>query len=427
MGESLLTPGFARVDGSLRCEAVAVSDIARIVGTPAYLYSAGAIREQYRRLDEALAGVPHRIHYSVKANSSLAILALLRELGAGVDIVSGGELFRARRVGFDGRDVVFSGVGKTAQELIEALNADVLLVNVESEGELRLLDEVARKAGVVARVALRVNPEVTVNTPHPYTRTGEKGMKFGIPVDEAVSVGQLALRLPGIRLCGLDMHIGSQVSSVEPYEAGLARLLELYVELRRLGAKEIAYLDIGGGFAVTYDNEDAANVELFGSLLAATVAPTGLTLLVEPGRYLVGNAGLLLTRVLYRKRSGGKEYVITDAGMTDLLRPSHYNAYHRIEAVTPTGEQSRVDVVGPVCESGDFFALDREMDDVGPGDLVAIRSAGAYGFVMSSNYNSRPRPAEVLVDGERFGVVTARESYDDLVRHERVHPEWRSV
>lgn len=427
MGESLLAPGFARVDGSLRCEAVAVSDIARLVGTPAYVYSAGAIREQYRRLDEAFAGVPHRLHYSVKANSSLAILALLRELGAGVDIVSGGELFRARRVGFDGADVVFSGVGKTAQELREALVADVLLVNVESEGELRLLNEVARTAGVVARVALRVNPEVTVNTPHPYTRTGEKGGKFGIPVDEAISVGRLALTLKGIRLCGLDMHIGSQVSSIEPYEVGLTRLLELYGELRRHGATEIAYLDIGGGFAVTYDNEDAANVESFGRLLAATVAPTGLTLLVEPGRFLVGNAGLLLTRVLYRKRSGGKEYVITDAGMTDLLRPSHYNAYHRIEAVTPSGVQARVDVVGPVCESGDFFALDREMDDVAAGDLVAIRSAGAYGFVMASNYNSRPRPAEVLVDGERFGVVTERESYDDLVRHERVHPEWRSV
>jgi diaminopimelate decarboxylase len=430
VGEGVLTTprpsGITRAERGLAVDGVPLETIASTVGTPAYVYSAGYVREQYARLDGALTGVPHRLHYSVKANSNLAILRLLRELGGGVDIVSGGELHRVLLAGFTGADVVFSGVGKTEMELEQALEAEIKLFNVESEGELRLLNDVAGRLGVSAPVALRVNPEVAVDTPHPYTRTGEKGMKFGIPFDEAPSVGDLAESLPHVQLAGLDMHIGSQVSSLEPYEKGLSRLLDLVTRFRVTGA-HLRFLDIGGGLAVTYQNEIEADLAGFGAMLAPLVADTGLELLLEPGRFLVGNAGVLVTRVLYRKRSGGKEFVVTDAGMNDLLRPSHYQAYHRIEAVHASPRRTVVDVVGPVCESGDFFALDREMDDVAPGDLVAIRSAGAYGYVMASNYNSRPRPAEVLVDGDRWCVIARRETLDDLVRQELVSPDWRTA
>ena len=437
MGEGVLTarapavaaggPGFARRLGALQCEDVPLAAIAEAAGTPAYVYSAGAIRTQYRLLTGVLGAVPHRLHFSVKANSNLAVLALLRELGAGVDIVSGGELFRALRAGFRGDDIVFAGVGKTEEELGAALDARVRLVNIESESELRLLDRLATARSLVAGVALRINPEVTVDTPHPYTRTGERGMKFGIPYDEARAVAALAETLPGIRLAGVAMHIGSQVSGVEPYRLGLERLTELVAGLRAAGSRDLRYLDAGGGLAVTYDDEAMADVEAFARVVVPAAVDNGLELLLEPGRFLVGNAGVLLTRVLYRKRSGGKEYVITDAGMNDLLRPSHYQAYHRIEAVVPRGGSEVVDVVGPVCESGDFFALDRTLDAVAPGDLLVVRSAGAYGFVMASNYNSRPRAAEVLVDGSRWGIARSREDLDDLIRHEHVHPEWRSA
>ena len=373
-----------------------------------------------------MSKVDARLHYSVKANSSIAILALLRELGAGLDIVSGGELFRALKAGYAGRDIVFSGVGKTEREMEEALRAEVLLFNVESEQELHALDAVASRLGTTAPVALRVNPEVLVDTPHPYTRTGEKGMKFGIPFDEALSVAKVAVRLPNLRLLGLDMHVGSQISQFAPYEVGVQRLLHLRREIERDTNIKLEYLDIGGGLAVTYDAaERAVDVGDFGQVISALVGGSGLRIILEPGRFLVGNAGILLTRVLYRKRSGGKEFIITDAGMNDLLRPSHYNAYHRIELVVPNGRETVANVVGPVCESGDFFALDRQIDDAQPGDLLAVQSTGAYGFVMASNYNSRPRPAEVLVDGDKFAVITERESYEDLVRNE-VPPHWRT-
>jgi diaminopimelate decarboxylase len=405
---------------------VRLAVIAAQVGTPAYVYSSAVVREQYSRLREALGAMDARLHYSVKANSSIALLELLRELGAGLDIVSGGELFRALKAGFTGADVVFSGVGKTEREMEEALRAEVLLFNVESEEELRVLDKVAERLRMKARVALRVNPEVLVDTPHPYTRTGEKGMKFGIPFDEALPVGKIAAALPNVLLLGLDMHVGSQISQFAPYEVGVQRLLHLRREIERETSVKLEYLDIGGGLAVTYDAERTVDVAQFGQVINALVGGSGLKIILEPGRFLVGNAGVLLTKVLYRKRSGGKEFIITDAGMTDLLRPSHYNAFHRIDAVNPTGRTTVADVVGPVCESGDFLALDRQIDDAQPGNLLAVRSTGAYGFVMASNYNSRPRPVEVLVDGDRFGVITERETYDDLVRNEHT-PEWRYV
>jgi diaminopimelate decarboxylase len=404
---------------------VSLDAIAESVGTPAYVYSVAAIKEQYARLSAALTRVPHRLHYSVKANSNLAILGILKRLGSGVDIVSGGELYRAQSAGFDGRDIVFSGVGKTEREMSEALELGVLMINVESEEELACLDAVARGLGKKAPVALRVNPEVMVDTPHPYTRTGVKGMKFGIPFDETLIVAKRALEMKNISLIGLDMHVGSQISQFEPYEIGLGRLLQLRMEIERAGATELEYLDIGGGLAVSYDSEHPIDVDAFGSVVTKLVGPTGLKVIVEPGRFLVGNAGALITRVLYRKRSGGKEFMIVDAGMNDLIRPSHYNAYHRIEAVRASGARTVADIVGPVCESGDFLGLHRDVDDAKPGDLIAVLSAGAYGFVMASNYNSRPRIAEVLVSDGKYGVVTEREQYADLVRKERLEPEWR--
>jgi diaminopimelate decarboxylase len=415
------------VDGVLHVDAVPLPAVAEAVGTPCYVYSAEIVRRQYRRIAAAFAGVPHRVHYSVKANSNLALLRLLRDEGAGVDVVSGGELYRAREAGFGPRDVVFSGVGKSARELGEALAGGVLFINAESEGELVVLDEVARARGVVAPVALRVNPEVTVDSPHEYIRTGEKGHKFGIPFDEVPEAARLARSLPNLRLVGLDMHIGSQLATYEPYGAALLRMLGLLTRLRADGADAIEYLDVGGGLSVRYSDEEPADVERFAAGVIEATRGLGLTLVLEPGRFLVAEAGVLVARVLYRKRSGGKEYVITDAGMNDLVRPSHYDAYHAISAVEPRGATLTADVVGPVCESGDFLALDRAVDDVRPGDLVAVHTAGAYGFVMASNYNSRPRPAEVLVDGARYAVVTERERYEDLVRQERAALDWRAA
>lgn len=426
-GPDAIDSGFHLFDGELACDGVSLERVADVVGTPTYVYSVESIKTQYRRLSDALRDVPHRLHYSVKANSNIAILGILRDLGAGVDIVSGGEMYRAQSAGFKGRDIVFSGVGKTEREMTEALTLGVLLVNVESEEELILLDAVAAGLGVRAPIALRVNPEVMVDTPHPYTRTGEKGMKFGIPYDETLVVAKRAIAMKNVRLIGLDMHVGSQISQFDPYEIGLGRLLSLVAEIRAAGATELEYLDIGGGLAVSYDDETPVDVIGFAAVVKRMVFDTGLTVLLEPGRFLVGNAGVLLTRVLYRKRSGGKEFIIIDAGMNDLLRPSHYNAFHRIEAVTPNGRKTTADIVGPICESGDFMGLNREVDDVQPGDLVAVRSAGAYGFVMASNYNSRARAAEVLIDDGMFGVVTEREHYTDLIRNERLEPIWRAV
>lgn len=422
---SIPSTGFAREGGSLLCDGVSLEAIATDIGTPSYVYSAPAIRSQYQRLSAALDGLPNRLHYSVKANSNLAILGVLRKLGAGVDIVSGGELYRAQSAGYDGADIVFSGVGKTRRELEEALTLGVLLINVESAEELELLDRIAGEMRVRAPVALRVNPEVMVDTPHPYTRTGVKGMKFGIPFDETLVVAERALAMKNIKLVGLDMHVGSQISEFQPYEIGLGRLLQLRKEIEAVGATELRYLDIGGGLAVTYDAEHPIDIEAFGKAVKKMIKPTGLDLILEPGRFLVGNSGVLLTRVLYRKHSGGKDFIITDAGMNDLMRPSHYNAYHGIEAVTPRGGRIVADVVGPICESGDFFGLHREVDDAEPGDLVVVRSSGAYGFAMASNYNSRPRAAEVLVERGRYGVVTEREDYVDLVRKESLEPAWR--
>lgn len=427
MGEGVLTSGFTRVDGTLTCDGVSLEGIAAAVGTPAYVYSVATVRDRFARLDGAMERLPHRVHYTLKANSNAAILRVLRELGAGVDVVSGGELYRARRAGFAGSDIIFGGVGKTEAELREALVAGVLLINVESEAEVRLLDRVAGALGVVAPIGLRVNPEVTVDSSHRYIKTGEKGAKFGIPFDEVLSVAQVAATLAHTRLVGLDMHIGSQIFRLDPYLDGVERLIGLLDQLRASGVDTIRYLDIGGGLGISYDEEESPDLQRFARALVPRIEATGLTLLMEPGRFIVGNAGVLLTRVLYRKHSGGREFLITDAGMTELIRPSHYDAYHRIEPVAPMSGRMTADVVGPVCESGDFLALDRDMAEADAGDLLAVFDVGAYGYVMASNYNTRPRSAEVLVDADRYAVVTARERYEDLVRLEQDDPEWRQA
>ena len=428
MGTGVLTAAFTRQGGVLCAEGVPLDAIARATDTPAFVYSAAHVRDQYGALDRALEGAPHRIHYSLKANASRGILSVLRALGSGADVVSGGELFRAVRAGFTPADIVFGGVGKSAREIEEGVAAGVKLFNVESIAELEYADAVARSLGRTVNVGLRVNPEVAVESAHQYTKTGEKGHKFGIPFDEVAAAVRTALSRKHTRLRGIVMHVGSQLRSLDAHRAGVERLLGLVSDARAAGAADLAYLDVGGGLPVRYDSEDVADLAGFGDIVRDAATRSGLEILIEPGRFLVANAGILLTRVLYRKRSGGTDYVVVDAGMTELLRPSHYDAYHRIDVVGPRpGSDVVADIVGPVCESGDFLARSRSLPDVQPGDLLAVHSVGAYGFVMASHYNARPHAAEVLVDGDKWALATARETYADLVRNERAHLDWRKA
>ena len=417
--------GFVRHDGVLCAEEVPLSRIAESVGTPAYVYSAAAIRERAARLAEAFRGVPHRVHYAVKANGSGAVLRILRESGVGVDVVSGGELFRALRAGFSPADIVFDGVGKTERDLAEAIGAGVKLINVESEAELRILSELAVALGRKATIGLRVNPDVEVETAHEYIATGDKEHKFGIPLDDALRVARVALTLPGVTLSGLHMHIGSQLYDYGATDSGAHKLIDLVRTLRADGAP-IRYLDLGGGLPVPYaPNEGEPDLAAYADVMRRAVEALGdVELVMEHGRYLVAASCVLLTEVLYRKHNGGTDFLVCDAGMTELIRPALYDSYHHIEPVGHTGGRMVADVVGPVCESGDFLAVARELPDVQPGALLAVHTVGAYGVAMASRYNGRPFAAEVLVDGSRWAVVTAREEYTDLVRHEVVSPVW---
>jgi diaminopimelate decarboxylase len=409
---------FTWVDGRLHCEAVPAERLVAEYGTPLYVYSREAILGRYHAFADAFGELDPLIAYSVKANGNLAVLRLLADAGAGADIVSGGELYRARLAGVPTDRIVFSGVGKTVTELAAGLEAGIYAFNVESEGELRTLSELAVTMRTVAPVALRVNPDVETRTPHHYTSTGHKATKFGIPYEEAARLYRSAAVLPGIRVRGVDVHIGSQISEVEPYCLAVTRVLEL-VQLLRADGIELEFIDVGGGFGVSYDDSaDPAPAE-FAAGLVPLLRGTGLRVVFEPGRYIVGPAGVLLARVLYVKRMSGKTFVITDAGMNDLLRPSHYSSYHRVDpAVRTDRETLHVDVVGPVCESGDFIALDRAVPRVEPGELLAVGTAGAYGFSMASTYNARTRPAEVLVAGSEHRLIRRRETHDDLVRGE---------
>jgi diaminopimelate decarboxylase len=409
--------------GVLGIEPGLLQAIADRVGTPAYVYSANLIRAQYHALDDALKEIRHRVCYSVKANGNLGVLRVLKQLGAGADIVSVGELRRVLAAGFDPDGVVFSGVGKTPPELEEAIRAGVGFINVESTSELDTLFAVAKNLKKPANVGIRVNPDVATETPHPYTRTGEKTTKFGVPFDEVVTVGGRIAGEALLTLRGLAMHIGSQITDVAPYHRGTVKLLELVSALRASGIDTLEALDVGGGLGVRYHNEKAPTPKAFADAVVPGVKAAGLGLLCEPGRYLVANAGVLLTKALYRKHAGGKDFVIVDAGMSDFVRPSHYNAHHEIVPLKDgkRGEEV-VSVVGPICESGDFLALDRKLPVVMPGEALAVLGTGAYGFVMSSNYNQRPRPPEVVVEGDRYFVSRSRETLDDLLRGETAEP-----
>lgn len=414
--------GLTRRDRALALSDVSLGEIAERAGTPVFVYNAEAIRQRYRALDEALASVPHRICFAVKANSNLAVLRILRDLGAGADIVSVGELTRVLRAGFTPDRLVFSGVGKTADEIREAARIGIGHLNVESREELDIVARIAEAERTRVQVGIRVNPDVTTDT-HPYISTGQRGIKFGLPFDQVTSAADFILRHPSLELTTLAMHLGSQLVDTTPFVEGVTRLLELVAALRRKGVSTLRVIDIGGGLGIRYAEEPSLDPARFAAAVLPLLQPTGLTVYLEPGRFLVGSAGVLLTRVLYRKHSGGKEFVVVDAGMNDLVRPSHYQAYHEIVEVMEQGRPaSRADIVGPVCETGDFLALDRMLPGLAAGDLLAVLGAGAYGFVMASNYNSRPKPAEVIADQGSWWVARTRERLEDLFQSERVSP-----
>ncbi|WKW15254.1 diaminopimelate decarboxylase [Pseudogemmatithrix spongiicola] len=424
-----MAQGFGRRDGELYAADVPLRLLAEAVGTPAYVYCAETMRERVRRLDDALAGIPHRVHYAAKANSSGGVLRTLRDAGVGVDVVSGGELFKAIRAGFRPQtDIVFGGVGKTLREIGEAIAVGVKLLNVESEAELHLASEMAVELKTTAAVGIRVNPDVEVETAHEYIATGDKEHKFGVPLDDAERVARVAMALPGLALQGLHMHVGSQLYSYAAYREGAEKLVALAKTLRAAGAP-IRYLDLGGGLPVPYaPNEGEPDLAAYGAVMREAVAALGdVELLVEHGRYLVAASAVLVTEVLYRKHNGGVDFVVCDAGMTELIRPSHYDAYHHVEPVGAVTGQVTADVVGPVCESGDFLAVARTLPDVQPGDLLAIHTVGAYGSAMASRYNARGFAAEVLVDGNRWAVVTQPEDYTDLVRQDVESPQWQET
>lgn len=423
-----MTAGFTRRDGALHVEDVPLARIAAAVGTPAYVYSAAVLRDRAARLTQALAGIPHRVHFAVKSNGSGGVLRTLREAGIGADVVSGGELFRALRAGFKPEDIVVDGVGKTERDMAEALGVGVKLINVESEAELRTLSALAVHLGCRATVGLRVNPDVEVENAHEYIATGDKEHKFGVPLDDAARVARIAMGLPGLTFSGLHMHVGSQLFSYGAYEHGARKLITLAHALRAEGAP-IRYLDLGGGLPVPYRPEEPEpDLTVYAELMRRAVDALGdVELVMEHGRYLVAASAVLLTEVLYRKRNGGVEFVVCDAGMTELIRVSHYDAYHHIEPVDAHEGEIVADVVGPVCESGDFLGVDRTLPDVPPGALMVVHTVGAYGAAMASRYNGRPLAPEVLVDGSRFAVVTAREDYVDLVRQEVDSPLWQEA
>jgi diaminopimelate decarboxylase len=415
---------FERKDGELRAEKIPLEDLARAYGTPLYVYSSATLRRHWRVLDRSLSGLRHLVCYAVKANGNLAILDLFARMGAGFDIVSGGELYRVLKAGGDPRKVVFSGVGKTDEEIAFALSQRVKCVNVESGPELARVSVIARRLGVVAPIALRVNPDVDPRT-HPYIATGLKKSKFGVSLPDARRLYRVAATDPAIQIRGVACHIGSQITTVAPFLDAIARVRALARDLERSGI-QVRHLDIGGGLGIQYRDEDPPHPDEYGAAVKRAMRGFRGEVILEPGRVLVGNAGVLLARVLHVKRSGRKVFAVVDAAMNDLARPSLYGAHHDIE---PCGSAPRlpgiVDVVGPVCESSDFLAQGRKMPVPEAGDLLCVRSAGAYGFSMSSNYNARPRAAEVLVAGEEAHLVRKREAWPDLVRGEKARPPGR--
>jgi diaminopimelate decarboxylase len=415
---------FEYRDGELFAEAVPLKRIAREVGTPAYVYSLATLKRHYQVFDQAFARVGHIVCFSVKANSNLTLLRVFAKLGSGFDIVSGGELFRALKAGGDPRKIVFSGVGKKREEIEYALNTGILMFNVESDEELSALNEIAGGIGKKAPISLRVNPDVDPQT-HPYISTGMKKAKFGVDIKKSLETYKKAVSLKNIDVVGVDCHIGSQLTSLTPFVDALAKVREyldrvLAGEMKKEGA-QIRYLDLGGGLGINYHDETPPLPEEYAAAIIQGLEGLDVTLILEPGRVIVGNAGLLLTEVQYLKETETKKFVIVDGGMNALIRPALYGSYQAIQPVV-VGDREKItaDVVGPICESGDFFAKDREIARPRRGDLLAVMSAGAYGFTMASNYNSHPKPPEVLVDGDKYHIVRKRETLDDLINGESI-------
>jgi diaminopimelate decarboxylase len=406
-------------NGELRAEAVPLAQVAERYGTPCYVYSRAAVTETYRAFDSAFAGRDHLICYAVKANSSLAVLNLLARLGSGFDIVSGGELARVLAAGGDPRNVVFSGVGKTAEEMRQALMAGVLCFNVESESELARLEAVAAQCGRIAAVSLRVNPDVDPRT-HPYIATGLRQNKFGVPYEDALALYRRAREMRHLAIAGIGCHIGSQLTEVTPFVAALDRVLELADRLQSEGIA-LAHVNIGGGLGIRYRDESPPAVGDYARALTSRFGSRALKILLEPGRALVGEAGLLLTRVEYLKHGRERNFAVVDAAMNDLLRPALYDAWHEVRPVRAGSGGARYEIVGPVCETGDFLARDRALD-LREGDLLAVMAAGAYGMSMSSNYNTRPRAAEVMVDGGEMHLIREREAVSELMAREMLLP-----
>lgn len=417
---------FEYRNGEMFAEAVPLERIAKEVGTPAYVYSLATLKRHFRVFDEAFSKVPHIVCFSVKANSNIALLRAFAKQGSGFDIVSAGELFRALKAGADPKRIVFSGVGKKKAEIEYALKSEILMFNVESEHEMVALNDIARGIGKRAPISLRINPDVDPQT-HPYISTGMKKAKFGVDIARSLESYKKAMSLPNLEVVGVDCHIGSQLTSVSPFIDALARVREyldrvLVGSLKKEGAR-IRYLDLGGGLGISYKDEMPPHPEEYANAIIGGLEGLDVTLILEPGRVIVGNAGILLTEVQYIKETDDKKFVIVDAGMNDLIRPALYGSYQAIQAVVERNSEKIIaDVVGPICESGDFFAKDREISRPQRGDLLAVMSAGAYGFTMASNYNSHPKPPEVLVDGDTYYVIRARESLDDLIRGEEIPP-----
>ena len=408
---------FKYRSGELYAEDVSVKKLAERYGTPLYIYSYGTLLRHFNAYDEAFNGYPHVICFAVKANPNTAILRLFAKNGGGADIVSGGELYVALNAGIPSNKIVYAGVGKTKEEIRFALRSKILMFNVESGDELREIDSVAGAMKMKAPVALRINPDIDPQT-HPYISTGLKKHKFGIPIEEALEYYRIASRLKNTKVIGVHKHIGSQITKVSPFVDALKRILRLIDDLSAQGVA-IQCLDIGGGLGISYKDEEPPVPDELAKRLIPLLEGRKLTLIMEPGRSLVGNAGILVTKTLYLKEGTDKEFVIVDAGMNDLIRPSLYDAYHHIDSVVRKKRGKILgDVVGPICESGDFLAKERELSRVKQGEYLAVMSAGAYGFSMSSNYNSRPRAAEVLVKGKEHVLIRKRETYEDLSRNE---------
>jgi diaminopimelate decarboxylase len=407
---------FNYVGDELYVEDVPVKRLADEFGTPLYIYSAKTLRHHFKVFDDAFGDVKHLICFAMKSNSNLGVLKLFVKMGAGFDIVSGGELFRAIKAGAPGDKIVYSGVGKTTGEISEALQADILMFNVESFEELKVINEISGEMNKVARISVRINPDVNPRT-HPKISTGLKANKFGIDINRVIHDYEKAGKLKNIEVVGVDCHIGSQITELSPFVDALGRIKELVFQLRERGF-DIRYFDIGGGLGITYKDEVPPDPAEYAAAIKKVAKDLDAIFILEPGRVIVGNAGILLTEVLYTKQAD-KNFVIVDAGMNDLMRPAMYDAFHEIiPAVKANGPRITADVVGPICESSDYLAKDREMTEAKRGDLLAVMSAGAYSFSMASNYNSRPRAAEIMVDGGDFVVVRQRETYEDLIFHE---------